>query len=597
LLVLFALAPAGASAAPPPNDNFANAQVVGPAVPIAVPATTVDSTAEAGEPPHFSVNPPQHSVWYSWTPEANMTAVVDVCDRDPALDFMTEAVYTGVAVNALTPVASTAGECLLRFSATMGQNYKIAIDTGGDVGAFTFRLRQLTPPSNDNFANALTLPSSLSISLSRSNVDSTSEPNEPPINDASVGRSVWFNWTAPTNASVRLDLCDFETRSGPANKAVSVWTGDALTNLTEVFSSNIQCRTTFNAVAGTTYRISFSGTIKGEGTFTLEMVQAVPPPNDDFASAIPVGPGLPVAELGDNIFATVQSGEPNHGEFPGNTTFPPRDSVWYTWTPTANVEARVSVCEDDFSAARLGVYTGTAVDMLTKVTPSAPITSQPFCSMRFNAVMGTTYRIAVGGAVPDTEGTFVLDIHVFTPPPNDNFANAQLLPSALPASVGGRTIDAGRESGEPNHGGSFGALTSVWYRWTPSVSEQVSIDTCSSDFQALIGVHTGSSLNALGLVTTSEGGPGCGGPSGGRLTLNAVAGTTYFIVVDGFDEGQFTLALRSLGGPPAVPAPSFNLKAAIKKCKKKFPKGKKRKKCIKKAKKRAKAAGGIASSA
>jgi hypothetical protein len=43
--------------------------------------------------------------------------------------------------------------------------------------------------------------------------------------------------------------------------------------------------------------------------------------------------------------------------------------------------------------------------------------------------------------------------------------------------------------------------------------------------------------------------------------------------------------------PCAAPAPSaggtFNLKAAIKKCKKKFPKGPKRKKCIKKAKRKA----------
>jgi hypothetical protein len=41
--------------------------------------------------------------------------------------------------------------------------------------------------------------------------------------------------------------------------------------------------------------------------------------------------------------------------------------------------------------------------------------------------------------------------------------------------------------------------------------------------------------------------------------------------------------------PPATPAPPFDLRAAIKKCKKKFPKGPKRKKCIKRAKKRAQA--------
>jgi hypothetical protein len=120
----------------------------------------------------------------------------------------------------------------------------------------------------------------------------------------------------------------------------------------------------------------------------------------------------------------------------------------------------------------------------------------------------------------------------------------------------------------------------------------VAIDTCASDFAALIGVHTGAALDDLTRVATSEGGAGCGGPFGGRTSLSAVAGTTYFIAVDGFDEGHFQLALTgpATSGTP-VPVPAFNLKAAIGKCKKKFPKGKKRKKCIKKAKKRARREG------
>jgi hypothetical protein len=210
--------------------------------------------------------------------------------------------------------------------------------------------------------------------------------------------------------------------------------------------------------------------------------------------------------------------------------------------------------------------------------------------------MGTTYRIAVGGSQEDTEGNFNLDIHVFAPPGNDDFANAQQLPPALPIAVAGTTIDAGSQPEEPNHdGGDFGPGNSVWYRWTPAVSEPVSIDTCGSDLSALIGVHTGTALNALSLAGTSEGGPGCGGALGGKLTLNAVAGTTYLIAVDsGFDEGRFTLALRSLSPqPPAAPSSGSDLQAAVSKCKKKFPAGKKRKKCIKKAKKRAKRGGQI----
>ena len=588
-MLVAALGPASAQAAPPSNDNFADAQVVGPALPVAVPATTVESTAEPGEPPHFSTNPARHTVWYSWTPAANTQAVIDVCDRDPSIGPIstTEAVYTGSALNALTPVASTAGDCVFRFAATGGQNYKIAIDTGFDVGAFTFRLRQPAPPANDAFANAEAIGPSLPITISRSNVDATIEPNEPVINGAD-GRSVWFKWTAPASMSVRLDTCDFQTRSGAGNQALSIFTGSTLTTLVPVFSNAFQCRTTFNAVSGTTYRISFSGNFGGEGTFTLKMLQPAPPANDDFSAAIPVGPGLPVALPGNNVFATVQTGEPNHGEYPGDTIFPPHDSVWYSWTPTANVQARIRVCNSNFGA-RLGVYTGNAVNALTKVAPAVP--------NRFPALLldplqrgdGHDLSDRRGRVLEDTEGNFNLDIHVFAPPGNDDFANAQQLPSALPIAVSGTTIDAGAQSGEPNHtGGDLGPGNSVWYRWTPAASEPVSIETCGSDFSALVGVHTGTALNDLSLAGTSEGGPGCGGTLGGKLTLSAVAGTTYFIAVDGFDEGHLTLAIRSLTQPPAVPASGsgFNLAAALKKCHK-LKSRDKRHKCVKKARKRA----------
>ena len=62
---------------------------------------------------------------------------------------------------------------------------------------------------------------------------------------------------------------------------------------------------------------------------------------------------------------------------------------------------------------------------------------------------------------------------------------------------------------------------------------------------------------------------------------------------DGTDIGAVELALQPtptpvvVPEPPVVPQPGFDLKAAIAKCKKKFPKGKQRKKCIKRARARA----------
>src|SRR5262249_21126941 len=81
-------------------------------------------------------------------------------------------------------------------------------------------------------------------------------------------------------------------------------------------------------------------------------------------------------------------------------------------------------------------------------------------------------------------------------------------------------------------------------------------------------------------------------PSGGSFPrdLTDVGGTLFFNARDGTSGRELwkAFALLSPPGPtPAAPAPAFNLKAAIKKCKKKFPKAPQRKRCIKKAKKRA----------
>ena len=94
------LAPASAMAAPPANDNFANAVTVsGPAVSQA--GTNVEATNETGEPDH-GIDEGGKSVWYTWTAPSSGRVSIDTCTSD----FDTQlGVYTGSAVNSLTTVA------------------------------------------------------------------------------------------------------------------------------------------------------------------------------------------------------------------------------------------------------------------------------------------------------------------------------------------------------------------------------------------------------------------------------------------------------------------------------------------------------------
>jgi hypothetical protein len=124
-------------------------------------------------------------------------------------------------------------------------------------------------------------------------------------------------------------------------------------------------------------------------------------------------------------------------------------------------------------------------------------------------------------------------------PPNDNFASATIL-SGTTATATGTNIDATKEPGEPNHAGVPGGR-SVWWRWTAPAAGAVTIDTCDSDFDTVLAVYTGSSVNALTAVKSNT--DECDFTS--AVTFTAVTGQVYSIAVDGDDDdGAITLKLQ-----------------------------------------------------
>jgi hypothetical protein len=571
LVLLLAVAlPAGALAAPPANDNFVNAQGVGPSLPVAVPASNIDATAEAGEPAIFG-NAAISTVWFKWTAPSSGVVVVSLCNAgftgspnaSPPI-----AVRTGTALNSLSLVKEASGDCSLRFNAVSGTSYTIQVDYRNNRGNFTFRMRQLTPPANDNFASAQTIGPALPINLSASNLDSSWQSGEPSIlGGSSSSRSVWFNWTSGLTGRVRIDVCEFTTVSGAANQAVGVYTGNVISTLTPVATSFSDCQLDFNAVFGQLYRIAFSGSISGEGDFVLKLVSAPPPANDNFANAQVVGPDLPVAFEGDNTFATAQAGEPEH-----TGIGPATRSVWFNWTPATSARVRISMCSKGFSA-RLGVYTGNAVNALTQAAELPPFA--PHCRVKLDAVAGTTYRIAAaGGPQSNNFGVFTLDIHVERVPSNDNFISARRLGSVLPLLLGGTTVDAGSEPLEN------GNTASVWYRWKPSSGAKTTISACSSGEPMTLAVYTGAGLGALTEVArSSEGCPA--GTLGGRVTFNSKRGTDYRIVVASEDrdfDSNFRLSVTAKY--------RYNLTRALRSCRRIGSK-KRRVRCSKSARREA----------
>jgi hypothetical protein len=150
-------------------------------------------------------------------------------------------------------------------------------------------------------------------------------------------------------------------------------------------------------------------------------------------------------------------------------------------------------------------------------------------------------------------------------PPNDNFANAEVL-SGNSDQTTGSNIDATGEPGEPNHAGASGPTRSVWYSWQAPASGSVAVDTCGSNFDTILAAYTGTAVNALTVMASDDDGAEfCPEPTAGfesQIVFNVTAGTTYWIAVDGFqgDQGGIILSLwmTGLGGgaQPAVPSDS-----------------------------------------
>ena len=129
-------------------------------------------------------------------------------------------------------------------------------------------------PRNDNFASAFTIakPSSASsITYVANNVDATKETGEPNHAGNVGGKSVWWNWTAPSSASTT-----FTTKGSGFDTLLAVYTGSSVSSLTLVASDDNsgQCGTsqlTFTPASGTTYRIAVDGHGGAQGTIRLNL--------------------------------------------------------------------------------------------------------------------------------------------------------------------------------------------------------------------------------------------------------------------------------------------------------------------------------------
>jgi subtilisin family serine protease len=430
---------------------------------------------------------------------------------------------------------------------------KAAIDNLRTISAAT-----VISSGNSGFTNAVGAPACISSAVT---VGSTTKPTPTAgesISDFSNMSSLVDLLAPGSSINSSIPGGGFEVKSGTSMAAPHVSGAWAL----------MEQKDAGNTVSSIEQLLQMTGTSvtdnRAGGTVTKKRINIadaanVRPPNDGFSFPREiVGSTVTVsgANGGINGAATRESGEPDH--LPANSVSPGENSVWYRWTAPVSGRVSINTCTSSFDTV-LAAYTGgSTFPSLTQVASSDDACTAPNSRgsrISFDATAATTYRIAVAGFRADTrgEGTFTLALR-YAPPPNDDFANAQLI-NDVPASVAGKTVGATREAGEPDHlppAGGIRGERSVWYRWTAPTSGRVFVDTCTTNIDTVLAAYTGGSLGSLSRVASNKDGDGCA--EGSRLSFNVASGTTYNIAVAGRSsgvEGSFTLKLNTQPPPKA----------------------------------------------
>ena len=256
------------------------------------------------------------------------------------------------------------------------------------------------------------------------------------------------------------------------------------------------------------------------GTLSVAHAQT----NDAFGSRIRLS-GASGQTDGSNVGASKETGEPDHAGNRGGA------SVWWAWTAPVAGEVTFDTEGSDFDTL-LAVYTGNSVNRLVEVASNDDIGGGMRQSeVRFRVRQGQTYHIAVDGYGGKT-GYVVLNWQrPSSGVGSDAFASRGML-SGASGRTDGSNVGASKEAGEPDHAGNRGGA-SVWWAWTAPVAGEVTFDTRGSDFDTLLAVYSGTSVNRLVEVVSNDdigGGP----MRQSEVRFTARRSQTYHIAVDGY---------------------------------------------------------------
>ncbi len=270
--------------------------------------------------------------------------------------------------------------------------------------------------------------------------------------------------------------------------------------------------------------------------------------NDDCGTAITIA-------CGESLAGSTADALPDEALDCGTTVGAP--GVWYFFQGNGQ-QVTATTCPDNAYDTKLNVYVGNC-GTITCLAGNDDIAQGVLCSsVTFVAETGNSYYILVQG-YNGAVGTF--DLAVTCAALTEDVC-AGALPIACGQTLSGTTTGASDDTAPECDTGI--SAPGVWYTFTGTVG-QMTVTTCPNNtYDTKLNVYTGpcTDLNCVAGNDDISNGVLCS-----SVTFNSVEGTTYYVLVQGYDgeNGPFELALTcvSCGQPQSVTATPLDVSAVV----------------------------------
>lgn len=365
------------------------------------------ATRESGEPVHggYEGNPGGKSLWWKYTSTFN--GMLTLSTRGSNFDTVL-AVYVGDNLEGLTPVGydDNSGPdetSLLTVRVSIGNTYYIAVDgyngASGKV-VLTAAGEQYSfsgPAINDHYSDRTQLAGAYVFDYGY-NYNATEDDEGYYIGPDS--QNVWWTWTAPASGQVafRTAGSDFDTVLAVFRRTPPEGYGGPV----EYYHDDVNLRardlssliTITDVVAGEVFDVAIDGFSDRNGSiiFTIEQQPVSVPPNDHFDYRLGI-------QGNSYAVTTVFGGTLNEDGEPIHANVATYQSLWWTWTATANglvtVSTKSKLKDNRVANPVIAVYRGPRLSFLKTVVYAQDLANTGRASVQFEATKGETYQIAV----------------------------------------------------------------------------------------------------------------------------------------------------------------------------------------------------------